>query len=82
MRPRPVTHLHPEHPAGENIVSVTPSKTTVVVVGVLGVIAGISLGWYLAGGTKIEQHYFATRFEAPKGPTLTEEDQVIMEVVS
>jgi len=50
-----VTELHPE---GESVVSVTPSKLTWVLIGLGGIFIGISLGWYMAGGMKIEQEFF------------------------
>jgi hypothetical protein len=43
------------------IESFTPSIWTVLGCGVAGVLVGISLGWYLAGGVKIEEHYFQAR---------------------
>jgi hypothetical protein len=43
------------------IESFTPSIWTVLGCGVAGVLVGISIGWYLAGGVKIEEHYFQAR---------------------
>ena len=45
--------------AGEQIISLKPSKTLLVLLAVGGLAAGICVGWYLAGGMKIEEQFFA-----------------------
>jgi hypothetical protein len=44
--------------AGEQLVSLKPSKTLLVLLAVGGLAAGICVGWYLAGGMKIEEEFF------------------------
>jgi len=46
--------------AGEQLVSLKPSKTLLVLLAVGGLAAGICVGWYLAGGMKIEEEFYAT----------------------
>ena len=45
--------------AGEQIISLKPSKTLLVLLAVGGLAAGICVGWYLAGGMKIEEEFYA-----------------------
>ncbi len=45
--------------AVESIVSVKPSKLAWVLIGIGGLAAGICVGWYLAGGMKIEEEFYA-----------------------
>jgi hypothetical protein len=44
--------------AGEQLVSLKPSKTLLVLLAVGGLAAGICVGWYLAGGMKIEEEFY------------------------
>ena len=44
--------------AGEQIISLKPSKTLLVLLAVGGLAAGICVGWYLAGGMKIEEEFY------------------------
>jgi ribosome-associated translation inhibitor RaiA len=45
--------------ATETLVSLKPSKLTIILVCVGGIAAGICVGWYLAGGMKIEEEFYA-----------------------
>ena len=44
--------------AVETLVGVKPSKALLIGLGVGGLALGLCVGWYLAGGLKLEQQYF------------------------
>ena len=44
--------------AQETLVSLKPSKLTIILVCGGGIAAGICVGWYLAGGMKIEEEFY------------------------
>jgi hypothetical protein len=81
MKPNPITDIkNAKHMSvDETLESFTPSIWTVVGIGLAGVMLGVSLGWYLAGGVKIEEHYFASREArepSPDNPAFTMDKSV------
>lgn len=85
MRTRPVTRINPDldSEAAQSLVAFQPSKLVIVLAALGGISLGITIGWYLAGGAKIEEHYYAN--QDPKRIRVERDepspDDVIMEIV-